>query len=203
MHRRYFLAVIATLTAASAARADIPLPDHLTYVDPQVAFDGIAENPDYVFYLRYLTFNGGPGNTPHTVVEVRDSKPFVLQTERRLMGMKLLAMKRTEFAKLANGQKSLDWLTDKTEGVLAAEFDEPSTVAPKKAKKPPLSTYRVQVKNGKLEVELVARTKLEETNSGGVLQNSMAGLALAGALASLGLLIMRRRNASRPQAVRK
>jgi hypothetical protein len=203
MHRCYFLAVLAAFLPASAARADIPLPDHLHYVDPEIRFDGPAENPDYIFHLRYLTFTGAPGGTPYTVVEVRDSKPFLLNTERRLTDMKLLAMKRTEFTKLATGQKSLDWLSDKTEGVLAAEVDEPSTVAPKKAKKPPLSTYRVQVKNGKLELELIARTKLEETNSGGVLQNSMAGLALAGALASLGVLIARRRNAGRPEGLKK
>jgi hypothetical protein len=61
----------------------------------------------------------------------------------------------------------------------------------------------VRMKDGKLEVETATRTKIQESNSRGVLQNSMAGLALAGALASLGVLIARRRNAGRPEGLKK
>jgi hypothetical protein len=165
-----------------------------------MAIEGIGEHADYVFCLRFITFVGGPGDTPHTVVQVRDSKPFILDCQRRLFDMKLLAIKRTDFEKRSKSEKSLTWLTDKTEGVLAAEVDAPSTVAPKKLKKPPLTTYRVKWKDGKLAVETVSAPKIEETNSGGVLPNSMAGLALAAGLASLGLLFARRRNAGRSNA---
>jgi len=199
MNRRFTLAAIAALAMASTVRADIPLPDHLKYADPQVSFDGVAAHPDYVFHLRFLTFNGAP-SVPYTVVEVPDSKPFLLKLQRRLSNMQLLAMKRTDFAKRARNEKSIAWLTDKTEGVLAAEVDEPTTVVLKTAKEPPQATYRVQLKDGKLEVEVVQRTKSPEANAGRVLPNSMAGVALAAGLASLGMLIVRRRNAGRPAA---
>jgi hypothetical protein len=207
MNRRFFWAAISAavltttlLSPAGVARADIPLPGHLTYIHPQMAFEGIAEQPDYVYYLRYLTFTGGPGGIPHSTIEVRDSKPFVLNCQRRLFDMKLLAIKRADFEKRSKAERSLDWLTDKAEGVLAVEVESPSTVAPKAAKQPPLTTYRVKWKDGKPAVEVVSRAKDQEANSGSVLPNSMAGLALAAGLASLGMLIMRRRNTARSAA---
>jgi hypothetical protein len=195
MLRRFIASLLVALVSESVARADIPLPDHLKYADPEMTFGGIAEHPDYVFHLRFHTYNGNPDSTPYTVVEIPNSKPFPLKLQRRLGDMKLLAMKRTDFAKRAKDEKSLAWLTDKTEGVLAAEVEEPTTVVLKTAKKPPQATYKAQLKNGKLEVELVSRTKDPEANAGSVLPNSMAGLALAAGLASLGMLIVRRRKA--------
>jgi hypothetical protein len=200
MIRRYFLAAFGVFAAAASARADIPLPSHLTYVKPQLAFEGIAEHADYVFCLRYLTFVGGPSGTPHTVIQVRDSKPFTLDCQRRLIDMQLLAIKKSDFENRSKDEKSLTWLTDKTEGVLAAEVDAPSTVAKKAAKTPPLSTYRVKLKEGKLAVESVSQPDDQESNSRGVLPNSIAGIALAVGLASLGLLLVRRRSTGRLQS---
>jgi hypothetical protein len=197
MNQRHLLVALTLLLSAASARADHAIPDYLTYVQPEMAFDGIAEQADYVFCLRYRTYEGGDKGVRHSVIRIRDSKPFVLDCNRRLEDMKLLAINRTDFEKRSKSEKSLTWLTEKTEGVLAAEVDPPSTKALKKAEKPPLTTYRVKLKDGKLAVETVSRPKVEETNSGGVLPNSMAGLALAAGLASLGLLFVRRRNTRR------
>src|SRR5688572_19381496 len=97
MNRRFALAAIAALGLAASARADIPLPDNLKYADPQVAFEEVGKHPEFVFYLRYLTSNGGPSGVPHRLLPVKDSKPFGLNAERRLFEMQLLAMDRKEF----------------------------------------------------------------------------------------------------------
>ena len=129
MGRTFVFAVASSLLFASAVLADLPLPKNIKYVDPRVSFQGIEKNFDYVFYLRYLTFVGGPASVPHTLVEVKNSNAFNLNCQRRLMDMKLLALDRKEFDKRAKNDPSLKWLTHETEGVLWAEVSPPSTTA--------------------------------------------------------------------------
>ena len=74
MSRTKVLALAVGLLLVAAVRADIPLPKTHKYVDPRVRFEGIDTHADYVFYLRYLTFTGGPSGVPHTTVEVNGKR---------------------------------------------------------------------------------------------------------------------------------
>jgi len=194
MRRTLILAVAGSLLVTSAVLADLPLPRNLKYVDPRVSFQGIDKHPDYVFHLRFLTFQGGPGGVPHRLLEVKDSNAFNLNASRRLIDMKLLAMERKEFDKRAKNDRSLKWLTDKTEGVLSAEVAPPSTTAPASVKEAPVTSYRVLLKEGKLTVELVPDKKPGAAAPAGREPFWVAGLGLSAGLVWLGLWFARRRD---------
>jgi hypothetical protein len=199
MARSYFFAVVGSVLVASSAAADVPLPKDLQYVKPRLRFEGIEAQPDYVFYLRYLTFSGGPAGVPHTLTPVKDAKVFTLDAARRLIDMKLLAMDRKAFAKRAEDDPSLKWLTDKTEGVLSAGVPTPSTTAPASLKEAPVTAYHVALKNGQLTVEMLPKTKRGETAPFGPAPGWVIGLVGAISLVWLGLWLARR-NRPRPQA---
>src|ERR1700680_2278567 len=97
MVRALLVATGVGLLLIGGVRADIPLPPDIKYVDPRVSFEGVDKYPDQVFFLRYLTFTGGPGRTPYTLVEVKDTKPFNLNAQRRLINVQLLTMKRDDY----------------------------------------------------------------------------------------------------------
>ncbi len=193
MLRATLLAFVFTLLAASVASADVPLPKNLKYVDPRVSFDGVEKHKDHVFYLRFLTFSGGPANIPHRLVEVKDSKPFNLKAQRRLINMSLLAMERKEFDKRAKDDPSLKWLTDKAEGVLAAAINSPATTGPANAKEVAVTTYRVALKDGALSAPMVKNTERSDATPAGLMPMWLFGLISALSLSSLGIWAARRR----------
>ncbi len=189
MFRAALFACVVGFMSAAAVSADVPLPKDLKYIDPRVSFEGIDKQGDYVFYLRYLTFAGGPAGVPHTLVEVKDAKPFNLNAQRRLFDMSLLAMERKEFAKRKQDDASLKWLTDKTPGVLKATITPPSTTAPASVKEAPVTTYRISIKDGKLSAEVVKDAKRSDA---GPLPGWGFGLVLAFSIAGLGIWFARR-----------
>lgn len=193
MYRAVVFACAFAFMSAATVSADVPLPKDLKYVDPRVSFEGIDKQGDYVFYLRFLTFSGGPGNTPHTLMEVKDAKPFNLNAQRRLFDMSLLAMERKEFDKRKADDASLKWLTDKTPGVLKASITPPATTAPANIKEVPVTTYKVSLKEGKLAVEQVKDSKDGKRSDAGPLPTWGFGLVLAFSIAGLGLWFARRR----------
>ena len=195
MIRLASIAILTALFSAAASYADVPLPKDLKYVDPRVSFEGVEKQADHVFYVRFLTFTGGPGKTPYRVMEVNDAKPFNLKAERRLINMSLLAMDRKEFDKRKNEDPSLKWLTDKTAGVTAASFNAPSTVGKVSQTEVPVTTYRVTLKDGKLTAELVKDAKRGDATPGGLLPVWAFGLVGALSLAGLGMWAARRRRA--------
>ena len=193
MNRLAILA-FALSVAVSTAWADVPLPSDLKYIDPRMRFDGVEEHKDYVFHLRFLTFSGGPANTPYRLIEVKDAKPFDLKSQRRLTGMALLAMERKEFDKRAKDDPSLKWLTDKTEGVLKASINAPSTVGSVKDKEVPVTEYKTSIKDGKLSAELQKKEKpRSEAAPDGRLPQLAFGVFSALSLAVLGIWFVRRR----------
>jgi hypothetical protein len=196
MGRTFTLAAVCSLLIVSAASADLPLPKDIKYVDPRVRFEGIDAHADYVFHLRFLTFVGGPNGVPYTVIEVKDAKPFNLNAQRRLINMQLLAVERKEFEKRAKDEPSLKWLTDKTEGVLAAKVVSPSTTAPISIKEVPVTTYRVTLQDGKLKVELVEDKKRGQAAPFGSWPNVAFGVVSALSLAWFGIWFVRRGRAS-------
>lgn len=190
--RRAVLLFSAVLLATSSARADIPLPPTQKYVDPIVQFDGVGQHSEYVFYLRYITFSGGPSGVPHTLVAIKDSKPHPLDTERRLSDFQLLAIKKSDFDKRPKGEKLEDWLTPETAGVLAADLDYPPTVIGK-FEKVSVTRYRVSLKDGKLTAALVEEKKNDVPPIFGLPWSTIiGGLALSLAVAWAGLLLARR-----------
>lgn len=194
MIRALALVFVGSLVFVSVASADIPLPRDLTYIDPRVRFEGIDKYPDQVFYLRFLTFTGGPGGVPYKLVAVKDTKDFALGAQRRLINMQLLALERKEFEKRAKEDSSLKWLTDKSEGVLAARVNTPSTTA-RRNEKPPVTTYRVTLEDGKLKVEQVQSKKTSDATPIRAVPMVAVGLALTVSLSWLGIWLVRRRNA--------
>jgi hypothetical protein len=199
MYRAALFAWAIIFVSASVASADVPLPKDIKYVDPRVSFEGIDKQADHVFYLRFLSFNGGPAGAPYTLIEVKDSKPFNLKAQRRLTDMSLLAMERKEFDKRKQDDASLKWLTDKTPGVLKASIATPATTASVNIKEVPVTAYRVTLKDGKLSAELVKEGKRSEAAPAGPLPVWGFGLVLAFAIAGLGIWFARRRSAQ-PEA---
>lgn len=187
------LGLVLSLAFTSVASADIPLPGNLKYIDPRVQFEGIDQLPDHVVYLRFLTFTGGPGGVPHRLMPVKDSKPFALNAQRRLFDMSLVALDRKEFEKRAKEDPTLAWLTDKTEGALVAKIQAPPTTGPALLKEAPVSTYRVQLKDGKLSAEMVKAEKSGQANPSGLLPLWAVGILSATGFAWFGVWMARRR----------
>jgi hypothetical protein len=184
---RHFLAfVIVVGLAVLPARADVPLPKNLRYIDPRVRFENVDAYPDHVFYLRYLTFSGGPANIPYTLVSVKNIQPFNLNAQRRLINMHLLAVERKTFEEKAKQEPDLKWLTDKTDGVLKASFNEPSTTAPANVKEAPVTNYRIQLKGGKLRV-VPGEQKSRQAEPAGPLPVRVLAVAFSVSLAWLGI----------------
>lgn len=193
MIRLTSIAILTALFSAAATYADVPLPKDLKYVDPRVSFEGVEKHADHVFYLRFLTFSGGPAGVPHRMMEVKDGKPFNLNAQRRLGNLYLLAMERKEFEKRKSEDSSLKWLSEKTEGVKAAFINAPSTIGKVSETEVPVTTYRVTLKDGKLTAELVKDAKRGDATPGGLLPMWALGVVSALSLAGLGVWAARRR----------
>jgi hypothetical protein len=192
MNRTSAFAIGVGLLVALAAWADVPLPKDIKYIDPRVKFERVKDHADQVFHLRFLTFSGGPSGIPYRVMEVKDSEPFNLNAQRRLYDMKLLAMDRKEFEKRAKDDPSLKWLTDKTEGVLSVAVSPPSTTASVKVKEAPVTTYRVNLKEGKLSAERVGEGKRTDAGPTGLLPVWAFGIIASLSVAWFGIWYSRR-----------
>jgi hypothetical protein len=191
MIRTAMLSCFLVLTLAQAARADIPLPFYNSYVKPWVRFEGIEDHPDHVFYLRFLTFSGGPSGLPHQLIEIKNSDAFDPHLQRRISDMSLLVMSRSEFAKRASEDASLLWLNKETDGALNLPLLPPATVAWIISDSTPVTTYRVSLSGRRPSVEKLAP---EWT----WLQLSIGGAA-AISLTLLGIWLFRRRKVASPQ----
>jgi hypothetical protein len=193
MVRTLVLATGISVLWIGGVRADIPLPPDIKYVDPRVSFEGIDKYPDQVFLLRYLTFTGGPGKTPYSLVEVKDGNPFNLNAQRRLINVQLLTMKRDDYEKRAKDNPPSKWLDDKTEGVVVAKLATPPTTAPSTVKEAPVTQYRVEFKDGKLTAEKLEEKKGSLASPPGLPPVWAVGLVGSLCVASLGLWFVRRR----------
>lgn len=192
MDRTFVMAFTVGLLIARAASADMSpsMPKGYKYADPRVNFEGIEQHPDYVFHLRYLTY-GGKGkqrddDATHSTIPVKDSKAFSLKTKEYLTDVYLLAMDRKEFDKRAKEDPTLNWLTDKTEGVLRASITELRTNVSEDVKEVPVITYRISLKDGKLSAELDQKKK-SEAGPFRMLPGWAFGLMISLALAWFGL----------------
>ena len=173
------------VSIASAARADVPLPWYEKHVDPHVRFEGIEDHGDYVFYLRFFNYHGNPSFGRHYLVEVKDSDVIGLGAHRSLSNMSILALKRNEFERGAADDPSLQWLTNKTAGVLYAPLPTPWGTGTILDSDTSVTAYRVTLANGKLVVEDI--TPANWTRLG-------VGLFAAISLIALGIWFARRRN---------
>jgi hypothetical protein len=189
-------ALVCCLSVVGLLNADIPLPSNLKYIDPRVQFQGIEDYPDHIFYLRFKTFSGGPGGDSR-LIKVKDSQPFPLNAQRRLMYMSLLAMDRKKFTQRAQEDPGLTWLKGESKDVLSALVQEPSTVAPASITKSPVTSYRVSLKDNKLSVERLPDD--QAIAGGGAWLDARWGIGIGqfGCLAGLGVWFARRGQRSR------
>lgn len=195
MYRVILLTFMLSLVAVSATWADVPLPPNLKYVDPRVRFDGMDKYADHVFFLRFQTGNGNPFAAPARVVELKNKGPFPLKAGRRIANMVVLAMTRKDFDKRKTDDPAFAWLTKDSTDVQKAMIEAPSTTASAKDKQVPVTEYRVDMKEGKLTVELLKKDKpRSEASPDGRLPQVAFGIFSALSLALFGVWFVRRRS---------
>jgi hypothetical protein len=166
-------------------------------LEPYVRFDGVANYPDYAFYVKYKRGGGNPNAARFDVLPVPDGKAFRLSGQGRRVGdIALVAVPRDK-APADGSSPPVEWLSEKTPGVLEAvshemRLDERLFLSPVDHL---VVSYRVTIREGKLGI-----TKMSEE---WVLSfaNALPALALAAGIVLLGLwLVRRRRPASKPPA---
>lgn len=192
MGRNVLWIVVGSLLFASTSLADIPLPKDLKRIEPRVSFEGIEKYPDYVFFLRFSSSPGNPIGAPHTLLPIKNTNPFVIKPNGRLISMHLLAMDRKEYEKRAKADAGLKWLTEKAEGVLSANVSHPETVVSIKIVDVPVETYLAVIKDKKLTVQNIGKKKGSEIVPFGWLPNLVGGIALTVSLTWMGLWLIRR-----------
>jgi hypothetical protein len=200
MHRTLLFAFSLCLVLASSASADVPRPPSTDtkVIPPRVRFDGVDQYADYVFVLKYNSGDGRPFAAPPWTLEVRDSKAFTLYgTGNRIVNMHILVLERKDYDKRKAENPKLDWLIDKTPGVLKAALVAPSTTGSVKDSEIPVTVYRVLLKKGKLSVENIGKeNRRSEGGAGGPVSIGAVGVACALSIISLGLWFVRRQAGS-------
>jgi hypothetical protein len=191
MRRIAALTIVASLVSAGMvfANAGPPrLPKGRKVAEPPVRFTGIDNKSDYVFYIHY-----GATYFEDTLAEVKDSEPIKLNFKTKDFApnayMVLLAMERKDFEKRKKDDPSLKWLKVVKDGVLTAKLTPPPTTLPVDAKEPSVTTYRVTLKEDKLNVEKVEEKKSEPSS---FLPWWTFGLAVSVSISWLGIWFARR-----------
>ena len=189
MIRLMTLSICFWVSIASASRADVsvPLSWYEKHVDPKLRFEGIEDHGDYVFYLRFFNYHGNPKFGRHYFVEVKNSDAFGLGNYRRLSDLSILALKRSEFERRSADDPSLQWLTNKTAGVLYAPLSMPGGVGTMLDSDTSVKAYRVTLASGELMVEDVTPANWTRLS---------VGLCAAISLIALGIWFARRRRRS-------
>ena len=197
MIRLTMLTMFAAMLTASAAVADIAVPPPPT---PKVRFVGVEKHPGHVFYVKFITNAAGRKGKPAPDVlvrtEVKDDKAMLLiGTQFTARDMFLLALTREEFAKRKTQDASLDWLSEKTPGVLAASIPSPPLpFSFTKKVESPLTTYNVAIIDGKLKADMVKAPKASsELTPDREIRPWVVGLACVCSLACFGVWFARRR----------
>jgi hypothetical protein len=212
------LALLASLAAAAAARADLAPPPGTKVIDPRVGFEGVEQQAGYAFFLRCQRGDGNPFAAPTTWAEVKDGEAFTLPgSGRRIAALQLVAVPRKEVAKPFADDPKLPWLTDRTPDVLRADVDPPSTVGRAGDRDAPVTRYRVRIREDRLTVERVAedtrrgaapagelvpvlesvRPVAEDTRRGAPALPPVLVAVGAASLAVIGLWLVRRRGPGR------
>jgi hypothetical protein len=91
------LAVAALLAAgAPAARADVPPLPLVNYREttPHVRFDNLDDYPDWVFYLEYERYSGGPTGKNLSIVRLTTGEPVPFAGEGSRVRAGLVAVPR-------------------------------------------------------------------------------------------------------------
>ena len=194
MYRQIVSALAVSLVLAPSASADVVRPGEKS-VNPLVRFMGIEEHQEHVFYLQIQREQRNEPDKPSPkLIEVKDSTPFNLNAGFRLESMYLLAIERKEFDKRAKDDPSLKWLTEEADGVMCAYPIMPSTIGLIDDVAVPLTSYRVTLQNGRLQVEGPDIEKVQKKSAwGNFMLMAAAGIFIALSLATLGIWFVRRR----------
>lgn len=201
MRRKRTIAMIGHLLIAAAVSANAgpaPLPKDRKVAEPPVRFDGLEKHPDYVFHLRYHVLYSDT-----TMIEVKDANAIKLKfkwTDRSpsMTYMALLAMERKEFDRRKKEDSSLKWLEAKADGVLEVKLTPPATTVPLTVKEIPVTTYRIDLKDGKLGAEKVEDKKGDGEKPTGLLPMWTLGIISSLSITWLGIWCVRRGGAHKP-----
>lgn len=197
MFRPRTVAAVAVLLflVTPGTRADISAPG-THEVTPQLRCDNLDDYPDYRFYLQYRRGNGNPYVAPLQIVEVTAGQPVAVAGEgRRVADLALLAAPRDQA--LPAFPRDTVGPAPEFPGFLRANLECPAaTTSVTDAASYYLSTYRVAIQDGKLEV---TRLSTEGVYPGGAAGRAvlpywpavLAAVAFAGA----GVWLVRRRAA--------
>lgn len=196
MARILALAMVGNLLTALAVFANAgppPVPEGRKVVEPRLRLEGVDKHADYVFHVYFNVLYVGS-----SLVEVKDANPIELPLKwkdrlPRVTDARLLAMERKEFERRKKDDSSLKWLTAETESVLSAKLTPPETTVPKTLKEPPVTTYRIAIKDGKLSADKVAPTKSDVKEPTGQLPLWAFGIAVSLSFSWLGIWFARRR----------
>lgn len=191
---RTTLTVAITLLFGATAAADFPLPAHLKTVDRLVRFEGIEKFPEKIFYLRYSNTNGAPRQTDPPTLARAGAETIRLAPGRHMHRFEILAVDRGAFDEHEKSGDLAVWLAGSPEGILVASPPPPSDAAPISSLTPPVTTYRLSIQNGSLDVEAISPPLVERAVTGN-LPIVVYGSAIALGVAAAGLWFVRRRRA--------
>jgi hypothetical protein len=179
---------VAAVLLAGGARADD------SDILPQVRFENLPDFPAYDFYLKY---GRGPSNPFETayVTPVAPEGPTALEgSGRRITSVRLLAVPRGRKPPAPRG--GFTWATEEFVDVLQSPslpgIENASTIDVSCAGH--ILPYRVQVKDGALEVEPLPRERIVEGWTKAHTLRLVGGILLAvAAVSALLLVVLRRR----------
>jgi hypothetical protein len=189
------IAAVVTHGVALANAGPTPLPKDRKIVEPPVRFEGLDKHPDHVFYMYY-----GAVYFEFKFVELKDAEPIKLSfnTKNRSpdVYLQVMALERTEFEKRKKADPTLKWFLESKDGVLIARPPAPKATAPLDVKDVPVTTYRVTLKDGKLNAEKIAPMKTGAVEPSGVMPTWIFGIIMSISIAWFGLWFARRGSAT-------
>jgi hypothetical protein len=202
MHRPFLLTIC--LVVVPLARADVP-PPGCKAIAPRVRFQGVDHYPDYIFILKYKS--DPQPRIPWHYHEVNSTRPFTMVPGDRICYTQLFAVSRTEAAQLLQSDPTMDWLNDKTLGLLRANVKPPRGWIETHRREVTFTTYRVTINDSELTVDWLKEVELlpdeieegtavahkrRESRLTTVVVSAVSGLSLV----FLGIWLVRRRRSS-------
>lgn len=155
--RSLILAAGLGVIVASAAFADIPAPrSERIEATHRFRFLGVDDHPDYVFFFGFhaASGRGNPFAEPARLMRVNEGQP-VIASGHHLTGDHLLAIPRAEF----DARKD-DFAQQGPFMQMKGAFPGTLKCDVRAAVRSETAEYRIQVKDGKLTVELLSNPSI-------------------------------------------
>ena len=172
----------------TSVRADIPVPD-FREIEPTMSFAGVEDHPDHVFLIHV---EDGPSVIlEERIIPIPGPEPFVPGFERRMNKVTILAVPKAKYEQRRKDAASP--FSPESPEVLACEIPSPATSLHVSSPDPDVLRYRVVLDGGTLRVKPVpAKTRDSSSAVPGRSRTAWWGIAVAAAIAWLGLVVGRR-----------